>query len=74
MLHLHAREIVVPIYKNRGSGEGGKPPVPEHMRGRLAACGWAAEFIPLEAPVRHEPATMTSSICPGAGALSNRTG
>jgi tRNA pseudouridine32 synthase/23S rRNA pseudouridine746 synthase len=38
-LHLHSREIVVPISKN-------KPPivttapVPEHMRERLAACGW----------------------------------
>jgi tRNA pseudouridine32 synthase/23S rRNA pseudouridine746 synthase len=38
-LHLHAREIVVPLYKN-------KPPikviapVPEHMKERLKACGW----------------------------------
>jgi tRNA pseudouridine32 synthase/23S rRNA pseudouridine746 synthase len=42
MLHLHAREIVVPISKN-------KPPVrvvaplPPHMRERLALCGWAGE-------------------------------
>jgi tRNA pseudouridine32 synthase/23S rRNA pseudouridine746 synthase len=39
-LHLHSREIVVPISKN-------KPPVavtapaPEHMRERLKACGWS---------------------------------
>jgi tRNA pseudouridine32 synthase / 23S rRNA pseudouridine746 synthase len=39
MLHLHAREISVPLSKN-------KPPVkvaapaPEHMRERLAQCGW----------------------------------
>jgi tRNA pseudouridine32 synthase / 23S rRNA pseudouridine746 synthase len=38
-LHLHAREIVVPLYKSR------EPirvvaPVPEHMRERLMACGW----------------------------------
>jgi tRNA pseudouridine32 synthase/23S rRNA pseudouridine746 synthase len=39
VLHLQAREIVVPISKN-------KPPVrviapvPPHMRERLAACGW----------------------------------
>jgi tRNA pseudouridine32 synthase/23S rRNA pseudouridine746 synthase len=39
ILHLHSREIVVPIAKN-------KPPVvvtapvPEHMRERLTACGW----------------------------------
>jgi tRNA pseudouridine32 synthase/23S rRNA pseudouridine746 synthase len=43
-LNLHAREIVVPLYKNR-------PPirvvaaVPEHMRERLAACGWQGERI-----------------------------
>ncbi len=40
-LHLHSREIVVPISKN-------KPPVavqapaPEHMHERLAACGWSS--------------------------------
>jgi tRNA pseudouridine32 synthase/23S rRNA pseudouridine746 synthase len=39
ILHLHSREIVVPISKN-------KPPVvvtapvPEHMRERLKTCGW----------------------------------
>ena len=41
-LHLHAREIVVPLYKNR------EPirivaPVPEHLRERLIACGWKDE-------------------------------
>ena len=41
-LHLHSREIVVPISKN-------KPPVvvtapvPEHMREALRACGWEDE-------------------------------
>jgi tRNA pseudouridine32 synthase/23S rRNA pseudouridine746 synthase len=41
-LHLHAREVVVPISKN-------KPPVvvtapvPEHMRERLKLCGWTGE-------------------------------
>jgi len=41
-LHLHAREVAVPLYK-------GKPPViatapiPPHMRALLAQCGWAAE-------------------------------
>jgi tRNA pseudouridine32 synthase/23S rRNA pseudouridine746 synthase len=38
-LHLHAREITVPLYKNR------EPirvvaPVPQHMRERLKACRW----------------------------------
>jgi tRNA pseudouridine32 synthase/23S rRNA pseudouridine746 synthase len=41
-LNLHAREIVVPLYKNR------QPihvvaPLPEHMRERLAACGWQGD-------------------------------
>ncbi|WP_438275383.1 RluA family pseudouridine synthase [Nitrobacter sp.] len=41
-LHLHAREIVVPLSKN-------KPPVvviapaPEHLHERLNACGWNGE-------------------------------
>ena len=41
-LHLHAREVVVPISKN-------KPPVtitapvPAHLRELLAACGWKGE-------------------------------
>ena len=49
-LHLHSREIVVPISKN-------KPPVaviapvPAHMREALAMCGWRdkAEFVPAKA-------------------------
>ena len=42
ILHLHAREVVVPISKN-------KPPVtitapvPPHMRALLEACGWPGE-------------------------------
>ena len=45
-LHLHAREITVPLYKNR------EPirvvaPVPGHLRERLAQCGWAGEAIPV---------------------------
>jgi tRNA pseudouridine32 synthase / 23S rRNA pseudouridine746 synthase len=42
ILHLHAREVVVPIQKN-------KPPVrviapvPAHMHERLVACGWGGE-------------------------------
>lgn len=42
MLHLHAREIAVPLNPKR------EPirvvaPVPEHMRERLATCGWVDE-------------------------------
>jgi tRNA pseudouridine32 synthase/23S rRNA pseudouridine746 synthase len=38
-LHLHAREIVVPLYKNRAPIRI-TAPVPQHMRERLAQCGW----------------------------------
>jgi tRNA pseudouridine32 synthase/23S rRNA pseudouridine746 synthase len=42
VLHLHAREVVVPLYKSR------EPvrviaPVPPHMRAALEQCGWKAE-------------------------------
>jgi len=38
-LHLHAREIVVPIYKNREPVKV-RAPVPLHMHERMRACGW----------------------------------
>ena len=38
-LQLHAREIVVPLYKNKEPIRVAAP-VPGHMRDRLAACGW----------------------------------
>lgn len=38
-LHLHAREIVVPMAKN-GPPTKATAPVPEHMRAALASCGW----------------------------------
>jgi tRNA pseudouridine32 synthase / 23S rRNA pseudouridine746 synthase len=38
-LHLHAREVVVPLSKNREPVRV-LAPVPTHMRDRLAACGW----------------------------------
>jgi tRNA pseudouridine32 synthase/23S rRNA pseudouridine746 synthase len=41
-LQLHAREIVVPLYKNRAPIRV-TAPVPQHMRERLAQCGWQAE-------------------------------
>jgi tRNA pseudouridine32 synthase/23S rRNA pseudouridine746 synthase len=41
-LHLHAREIVVPLYKNRAPIRVSAP-VPAHMREWLAACGWTSE-------------------------------
>jgi tRNA pseudouridine32 synthase/23S rRNA pseudouridine746 synthase len=44
VLHLHSREVVVPLYKNRDAIRVSAP-VPEHMRSRLAACGWKQESI-----------------------------
>jgi tRNA pseudouridine32 synthase/23S rRNA pseudouridine746 synthase len=42
MLHLHAREIVVPLAKNKPPVRV-TAPVPAHMRERLTACGWSGE-------------------------------
>jgi tRNA pseudouridine32 synthase/23S rRNA pseudouridine746 synthase len=41
-LQLHAREIAVPLYKNREPIRV-TAPVPAHMRERLTACGWQGE-------------------------------
>jgi tRNA pseudouridine32 synthase/23S rRNA pseudouridine746 synthase len=41
-MHLHAREITVPLYKNRDPLKI-TAPVPTHMRERLEACGWRGE-------------------------------
>jgi tRNA pseudouridine32 synthase / 23S rRNA pseudouridine746 synthase len=40
--HLHAREIVVPLYKSRAPIRVSAP-VPQHMRATLALCGWETE-------------------------------
>jgi tRNA pseudouridine32 synthase/23S rRNA pseudouridine746 synthase len=40
-LHLHSREVVVPLYKNRDPVRVSAP-VPVHMRALLQACGWSA--------------------------------
>lgn len=44
MLHLHAREIIVPISRNKEPARI-VAPVPAHMRERLAACGWRDEIV-----------------------------
>ena len=50
-LHLLAREVVVPLYKNRAPIRI-TAPVPEHMRAALADCGWAGEEIILPRAAR----------------------
>ena len=45
-LHLHAREVVVPLYKNRAPIRVSAP-VPLHMHERLRACGWSGEVFTL---------------------------
>jgi tRNA pseudouridine32 synthase / 23S rRNA pseudouridine746 synthase len=45
-LQLHAREIVVPLYKNREPIRASAP-VPLHMQERLQACGWQGEVFRL---------------------------
>ena len=42
-LHLHAREVLVPLYKNHAPIRV-RAPVPPHMHARLRACGWQGEF------------------------------
>jgi len=39
MLHLHARDVTVPISKNKPAVEVSAP-VPAHMHELLSACGW----------------------------------
>ena len=46
-LHLHAREIVVPLYKNRAPIQV-TAPVPAHMHERLRACGWRGDTLKSE--------------------------
>jgi tRNA pseudouridine32 synthase/23S rRNA pseudouridine746 synthase len=41
-LHLHAREIVVPISKNKDPVRV-HAPAPDHLQQRLKACGWNGE-------------------------------
>ena len=42
ILHLHSREIVIPISKNKEPVRV-VAPAPEHMRERLRLCGWNGE-------------------------------
>jgi tRNA pseudouridine32 synthase/23S rRNA pseudouridine746 synthase len=42
LLHLHAREIVLPLSKNRAAIRVSAP-APPHMRDALTACGWKTD-------------------------------
>ncbi len=43
-LHLHAREVEVPLYKNRNPIRV-VAPVPSHLKPALSACGWRGEAL-----------------------------
>jgi tRNA pseudouridine32 synthase/23S rRNA pseudouridine746 synthase len=42
-LHLHARAIRIPLYKNKPAIEV-EASAPEHMKAALAACGWTPQI------------------------------
>ena len=48
-LHLHAREIVVPLYRNRPPIRVSAP-LPPHLHERFRACGWQNEPQPNSPP------------------------
>jgi len=49
VLHLHARDVVVPLYKNRAPIRV-VAPVPAHMRAALGQCGWRDDNEPETTP------------------------
>ncbi len=57
VLHLHAREVVVPISKSREPVRV-TAPVPAHMHARLEACGWTHEHV---APIAAAEASRSCS-------------
>jgi tRNA pseudouridine32 synthase/23S rRNA pseudouridine746 synthase len=63
VLHLHAREVVVPLYKNRDPIKV-TAPVPEHMREVLTRCGWRddAPATPLAPDAARDAAISKSSV------------
>ena len=52
-LHLHSREVTVPISKNKAPVTV-TAPVPETMREKLAVCGWRATELPIATDVRRQ--------------------
>jgi tRNA pseudouridine32 synthase / 23S rRNA pseudouridine746 synthase len=66
-LHLHAREIAVPLYKDIAPIRVTAPP-PPHMRERLAACGWTDEATSPSFPSTRE----TTEIVERRSAMSDQ--
>jgi tRNA pseudouridine32 synthase/23S rRNA pseudouridine746 synthase len=62
-LHLHAREIAVPLYKNRPPIQA-VAPVPPHLRARLTACGWQGDtpFFPAKAGTQRSRTRMSRGV------------
>jgi hypothetical protein len=52
-LHLHARDVIVPLYKN-SAPVAVIAPVPPHMRERLRQSGWQGEEAPPSVPSKLE--------------------
>jgi tRNA pseudouridine32 synthase/23S rRNA pseudouridine746 synthase len=63
MLHLHAREVVVPLCKNRAPIRV-VAPIPAHMRAALAQCGWRDEQAPETLPLRKTGAEQFNTKSP----------
>jgi tRNA pseudouridine32 synthase/23S rRNA pseudouridine746 synthase len=59
-LHLHAREIVVPLYKNRPPIRVAAP-VPARMHQRLSDCGWSCDHEQATSPPSAEVADARAS-------------
>ncbi len=55
-LHLHAREVTVPLHPKREPVRV-VAPVPDHMRAALTACGWSGE----EAAAADEPSVLSKA-------------
>jgi tRNA pseudouridine32 synthase / 23S rRNA pseudouridine746 synthase len=53
MLHLHAREVVVPLYKNRAPVRV-VAPIPAPIRAALSQCGWRYEANEVTPPASPE--------------------
>jgi tRNA pseudouridine32 synthase/23S rRNA pseudouridine746 synthase len=61
-LHLHAREIAVPLYKNHEPTRA-VAPIPEHLRESLTLCGWNGSETPA-------PSSLASGEARAATAIS----